>query len=174
VRTSIEKYSPMTKEALISECGDYRYKLSRVWDQSKSSVMFIMLNPSTADAEKDDRTITRCINFAKSWGYGGIMVGNLYAYRATSPEKLSRVCDPLGPDNLICLRSMAPKSAKIICAWGHKHIVDVLEKKFKVIESLRILLEKRRIYYLELSKNGVPKHPLYLKKELEPKIWLHG
>lgn len=89
----------MDKGAIISGCGKYRYSLWRTWDKKLPKVMFIMLNPSTADAYEDDPTIRRCINFAKSWGYGGIVVGNLFAYRATNPKKLILIDDPSGSAN---------------------------------------------------------------------------
>ena len=69
------------RNAELSACGKYRYRLSRIWDDKKPLVLFIMLNPSTADAEQDDPTIRRCIAFAKNWGYGGFMAGNLFAFR---------------------------------------------------------------------------------------------
>ena len=78
----------MKKDTVISTLGQHRYCLTRTWDEDKGKVLFIMLNPSTADAEKDDATTTRCINYAKKWGYGGIMIGNIYSYRTKSPKIL--------------------------------------------------------------------------------------
>lgn len=83
--------------AVISECGSYRYRLERVWEAEKDRVAFIMLNPSTADASKDDPTIRRCIGFAKAWGFGGLIVGNLFALRSTDPKALYGHKDPVGP-----------------------------------------------------------------------------
>ena len=80
----------MIKSAEISPCGLYRYSLTRKWEAWKGTVNFIMLNPSTADAQEDDPTIRRCIGFAKAWGYGGIVVTNLFAYRATNPKELKK------------------------------------------------------------------------------------
>src|SRR5262245_19133112 len=88
-----------TKEALISPCGLYRYWLTRTWDNSLRRVCWVMLNPSTADAEQDDPTIRRCVGFARSWGAGGIIVVNLFAFRASDPKALLRAADPVGPDN---------------------------------------------------------------------------
>lgn len=96
----------MIKSAIISECGKYRYSLSRIWDENKANVLFIMLNPSTADGDVDDPTIRRCIGFAKSWGYGGIYVGNLFAYRATDPKELLKVENPIGFENIHHLMDM--------------------------------------------------------------------
>lgn len=154
----------MKKDAIISDCGQYRYSLSRIWDESLPKVMFIMLNPSTADADKDDPTIRRCINFAKSWGYGGLYVGNLFAYRATNPKDLQKPFDPVGKENAYWLAKLSEQSEIVVCAWGNRNISDkVTHKPLQVI--------KKPLYYIELSVDGIPKHPLYLKKDLKPKSY---
>ena len=84
----------MKKDAQLSTCRKYRYALWRTWDEAKPQVMIIGLNPSTADETKDDPTITRCINFAKAWGYGGVCMANLFAYRATAPSDVKASIDP--------------------------------------------------------------------------------
>jgi hypothetical protein len=147
------------KSAVISEDNNYRYQLSRIWDESKPAVLFIMLNPSTADASIDDPTIRRCINFAKSWGYGGLYVGNLYAYRSTDPKALKYVENPVGNDNIAHIQSLVTLVDKVIYAWGNNQ---------KEPEWLRSIVETP--YCIELSKKGVPKHPLYLKGDLQPKL----
>ncbi len=146
--------------ALISSCKRYRYKLWRIWDDDLPKVLFIMLNPSTADESKDDPTIRRCINYAKSWGYGGLFVGNLYAYRTTDPRELKKIYDPIGDDNYKCLLEMFQKCSAVICAWGNNEPMPIELKK-----------NLSRLHYLELSKTGIPKHPLYLKKDLKPTVW---
>lgn len=155
------------KEAVISDCGIYRYSLTRIWDESKPKVMFIMLNPSTADHEQDDPTIRRCISFAKSWGYGGLYVCNLFAYRATNPADLLKVDNPFGDKNIWHTRQLLDKVEKVICAWGNKKIVDKIIGKGNSYENLYFAYET--LHYIDLSKDGVPKHPLYLKSDLEPK-----
>ena len=151
--------------AVISDCGQYRYQLWRTWDESKPKVLFIMLNPSTADHNTDDRTIRRCIGFAKSWGYGGIMVGNLYAYRATKPKKLFKhiverkhqcTSDPDNAENIV---EMLLKCNKMVYAWGTNG-----NKYFRGREFVSTLPDG---YFIELSKDGTPKHPLYLKGDLK-------
>ena len=77
-------------KAIISDCNKYRYELHREWDKNKKKVLFIMLNPSTADSYNDDLTTIRCMNFAKKWGYGGIMIGNIYPFRAKRPKHLKK------------------------------------------------------------------------------------
>ncbi|MDY8137584.1 DUF1643 domain-containing protein [Aquimarina sp. 2201CG5-10] len=147
----------MKKGAIISECGKYRYRLWRIWDESKPKVMFIMLNPSLADAERDDPTIRRCINFAISWGFGGIYVGNIHPYRSTDPRKLKKVMNTYGKNNVVHIVSMLDKCQVVVCAWGNN---ERPPEYFK---------ELSKLHYLELSKNGTPKHPLYLKADLKPK-----
>jgi hypothetical protein len=150
----------MMKGATISECGKYRYKLWRIWDCDKPCVLFIMLNPSTADALEDDPTIRRCINFAKSWGYGGLYVGNLFAYRSTDPKELKRVDDPIGIQNSANIYEMFTNCDKVICAWGDDKMVR--------LSSVANIIPERHLYYLDKCKSGNPKHPLYLKKDLKP------
>ena len=104
--------------ALISSCGTYRYVLWRTWKVSREIVNFVMLNPSTADAETDDPTIRRCVAFAKRWGYGGIVVTNLYAYRASSPKALFFDGHPIGLDNERHLKLAARAASRLVVAWG--------------------------------------------------------
>lgn len=145
------------KGAIISDCTKYRYQLWRIWDNRKPKVMFIMLNPSTADSDIDDSTIRRCIGYAKSWGYGGLYVGNLYAYRATDPGVLNNVDDAIGIDNEKNLKEMSFKCEKIVCAWGNS------EGRPEYIFS-----NIRNLQYLKLNQDGTPAHPLYLRKDLKP------
>lgn len=146
------------KGAIISDCSKYRYQLWRIWDKTKPFVMFIMLNPSTADSDIDDPTIRRCIGYAKSWGYGGVYVGNLYAYRATEPSVLREVDNSIGIDNEKHLKEMDSKCEKIICAWGNRKG-----------RPEHIFSNFNNLHYLKLNADGTPAHPLYLKKDLKPK-----
>ena len=149
----------MKRGAIISKCGKYRYKLVREWNKSKGKVLFIMLNPSTADDKKDDKTITRCINFAKDWGYGGLMVGNLFAYRTTYPKELFKTTDPEGKDNLKKIKEMIKDADLVICAWGNNQGTPP-----------QYLRELSELHYLKLLNDGkTPGHPLKLKKCTKPK-----
>lgn len=159
----------MEKSAIISECEKYRYSLSRIWDNSKPLVMFIMLNPSTADADNDDPTIRRCIGYAKDWGYGGIIVCNLFAYRATNPKELLNCDNPFGDENIWHIRQNVDKAEMVITAWGNYPIVDKLLKGLSAFRLIGFAIG--RLHYLELSNTRCPKHPLYLKKSLQPKKW---
>jgi len=151
------------KGALLSDCKVYRYRLWRIWDEAKPKVMFIMLNPSTADGEMDDPTVRRCIGFAKSWGYGGLYIANLFAYRSTQPKDLLEHTDVVGLDNSFHLNEMSKKCEIAVCAWGNSKIVNKLKFNKQLLKGLKIPL-----YCIELSKDGTPKHPLYLKSELKP------
>ena len=144
--------------AVFSECGMYRYKLWRTWEPNLPKVMFIMLNPATAGATNNDPTIHRCIGFAHSWGFGGLWVGNLYAYRAFRPVELWKTQRPKGPLNMICLEEMAREASQMICAWGNRQG-----------RPPRWIKDLGKLHYLELAKDETPKHPLYLKKNLQPK-----
>lgn len=157
----------MEKSARISECGKYRYQLSRVWDMALPSVCFMMLNPSTADAENDDNTIKRCIEFARSWGYGSLYVVNLYAYRSRHPQDLLVVSDPIGSKNLLHVITIASKCEKIICAWGNSPIVNRIQKNYPDYLPLKVI-PTHKLHCLALANDGTPKHPLYLPAKLKP------
>lgn len=163
----------MERGASISNCGRYRWWLRRVWGAPllndgcyPSVVNFVMLNPSTADAEIDDPTIRRCIAYAKSWGYGGLTVTNLYAFRSTDPRELKRAADPIGEWNSHYVRTMAADAAMTVCAWGSN------AERFHAQEVLGWLLESsKKVTALRVSKTGQPCHPLYLPGSLRPEVF---
>lgn len=165
--------APVIRRARISECGKYRFALTREWDNSKPSVMFLMLNPSTADADIDDPTIRRCMAFAKAWGYGSIYVGNLFPFRATDPQELLKeyYIRPHDHRNNQWLSAMASSCSEIICAWGNWPILERLysKKQIEIYEPLHLKGFFEKLRYLELSKDNTPKHPLYLRGSLTPK-----
>lgn len=150
----------MEKTAILSEDNTYRYVLSRIWDDSKPKLLFIMLNPSTADNTTDDPTIRRLITFTKDWGYSGFYVCNLFAYRSTDPKQLRYVDDPVGPENVLYIEDTLSKVDKVVYAWGNNQK-----------EPLWLSDLVSEAYCIELSKKGIPKHPLYLKKSLELKVY---
>jgi hypothetical protein len=147
----------MDKAAKISECGLYRYELTRRWEAGPDCT-FIMLNPSTADAEVDDPTIRRCIGFSKHWGYGGLRVVNLYAYRATKPRDLFQVSNAFGPENAGYLQAAVKDSSVLVAAWG----------AWTVPLDAASVLEGVPMICLGLTKGGSPRHPLYVKGDVEP------
>ena len=114
----------MTKTAEISPCGQYRYRLGRLWDKRLPACMWVMLNPSTADASIDDRTIKRCVDYSVRWGYGELLVGNLFGWRATNRKELRQVEDPVGPENDRHLRAMLAEAGSVVCAWGYRWLVS--------------------------------------------------
>ena len=152
----------MDSWATFSECRRYRYTLGRRWDSGKS-VMFVGLNPSTADETLDDPTIRRCIGYAKAWGYNGLLMTNIFAYRSTDPKGLLTIEDPVGPGNDEALLRCFSEVDLAIAAWG---VHGTLAKRN---EKVRELLTP--LYYLRLTKEGHPGHPLYLPKTLTPIAW---
>lgn len=155
----------MKKSAYISECGTYRYWLKREWDETLPSMAFVMLNPSKADAENDDHTIRRCIGFAKAWGYGGLVVVNLFAYRSTDPMKLLLAADPIGPKNEATIKDIIGSVEMVVCAWGNGPIVKKLMIKHYAYRPLKGL---PGLHYLEVGSTGHPKHPARLSGTLRP------
>jgi len=148
-------------DAVLSSGREYRYRLSRTWDTGKPALRFIMLNPSTADKSEDDRTITRCITYAKDWGYGSILVGNLFALRATDPSELREHTRPIGPQNDKYLRSIIAEVDMIVAAWGTK--AELNGRGREVTEML-----DTDFYALNTTKHGHPNHPLYQPADAEP------
>lgn len=156
----------MIKDAIIDPTGMYRYSLSRIWDHNLPKIAFVMLNPSTADHQEDDPTIRRCIGFAKDWGYGSMEVVNLFAYRATNPNELKICDDPIGPDNDMHIQRVALQADRIVLAWGTKGELLGRDSEVK-----KMLPSFARVYCLDRSKDGHPKHPLYIPANCEPKIF---
>ena len=145
--------------ANFSPCKKYRYSLWRTWDQGKGHVMWIGLNPSTADETQNDPTVRRCIGFAQRWGYGGIYMMNLFAFRATDPKVMQAQTDPVGPGNDEHLAAYAMNCKIIVAAWGAFDCT--VDRGAKVINHL-MLFGITTLHCLGQSKNGHPKHPLYV------------
>lgn len=167
------------KSATVSADGLYRYSLTRAWDEEEDlpCVLWIMLNPSTADAEQDDATIRRCIGFAKAWVCGSITVVNLFAYRATDPEVLKSCVGAgmriaVGPvNNAHIERNIAAFSDpgdRIIAAWGAHGSSQAF--KWRRDEVVR-MLHGANVMCLDTTASGEPKHPLYCRADLMPHRW---
>ena len=122
--------------------------------------MFIGLNPSTADETKDDPTITRCINYAKAWGYGGVCMANLFSFRATKPKVMLDAADPVGKENDRWLVELSGKAGLVVAAWGNTG------SYMRRSQQVRRILPN--LHCLKLNKSGEPAHPLYLKASLRP------
>src|SRR5271157_3123218 len=147
----------------------YRYRLIRTWDETKPHAMFIMMNPSTAGSMVDDRSVAKCGRFARTWDYGGIYVGNTFAYRATDKKRLRVIADPIGPENDRHLIAMAKLAGIVIFAYGqpgHRSLQDRGPLLAKILIGKGV-----KPYVLKLSNDGTPCHPLYLRKTLKPVVW---
>ena len=154
--------------AVLSSDGLYRYSLWRVWDRSRPAVLFVMLNPSTADAREDDPTIRRCIRFARDWGHGSLLVGNLFGLRSTDPAALARHPDPVGPANDSALRELAEAADRVVVAWGSKGTLRA--RSLLVADQLA---GPRNLWALGVTADGQPRHPLYVRKDAELVRWAH-
>lgn len=157
----------MTFTTVISEDQVFRYSLTRELDGIGGACLFIMLNPSTADAELDDPTIRRCMGFASRWGYKDLWVANLWAYRTPDPHQLSRR-GAAGPENDGYISEMARCADLVVCAWG---TYGALARRGEYIKEL-LEVHHVRPHHLGLTKHGFPKHPLYLKANTEPQEWI--
>lgn len=135
----------------------YRYSLWRMWGPGEIPCLFIGLNPSTADETEDDPTIRRCKNFAKSWGCDSLIMTNLFAYRATDPKHMKAASDPIGPDNDAWLIRLSSIAKIKVAGWGVHG--SHLERSLAVIDLLNGL------QCLGFTKDGYPKHPLYLRSD---------
>jgi hypothetical protein len=149
--------------AVLSECGTYRYRLWRVWGPG-AHVCFVMLNPSTADGQADDPTIRRCTGFAKSWGYDGFQVVNLFAYRSTDPKVLARLPEcRVGPENDRHILDVANQCPLVICAWGRN------PRFGRDLTVLRLLQDAGiEPHAIRILPGNVPAHPLMLPGVLRP------
>lgn len=147
--------------AIVSRDGNYRYTLSRVWDKSKPLVMFICLNPSTMDERNDDPTVRRIKGYAKDWGFGGFYICNLFAYKSTKFMPLTTLGKDLaiGKHNNKWLKRIAKKCKTTVFAWG------INGKTYRRCDELISMFPQAMV--IELSKEGYPKHPLYLNGDLK-------
>lgn len=164
-------------DAIFSPCEKYRYALIRNWacghslftdaEHSDEFAAFCCLNPSKADATRNDPTVVRCSNFAKAWGYGGFVMLNAFAYRATDPREMKRQPDPVGPSNDAMLQQVTEMAGIVVAGWGthanflgrQKQLLDMLPKHCS-------------LHHLGLTKDGLPSHPLYLKADTQPTLWI--
>lgn len=141
----------------------YRYSLQRRWGDGPPAV-FIGLNPSTADEQNDDPTIRRCVRFARDWGCGALVMLNLYAWRATDPKGLLRTADPVGPGNDAAIRAIAGDAQLVVAAWGAWPGPD--PDRPAAVSALVGELQA-----LGVTKDGQPRHPLYMRTDCTPQPW---
>ncbi|TDW21105.1 hypothetical protein EV128_12274 [Rhizobium azibense] len=153
----------MQTSAILSEDRKYRYRLDRWWSD-RPRVAFVMLNPSIADETENDKTITRLIGFARDWNLGGFTVANLFAWRETYSGELHKVAEPIGANNDEFIMTVARSCCAVIVGWGAKG--GSLNRDMHVMH----LLRENGIQPLafEVTKDGYPRHPLYLKRSAIP------
>lgn len=149
--------------AVFSPCRTWRYSLTRVWDPKRDTVAFIGLNPSTADETVNDPTVRRCIGFARSWGYGQMIMLNLFGFRATDPRVMKRAADPVGPGNDAALRDLTD-GIETIAVWGAHG--NWLKRDYHVLDLVG------PVKCLGTTKEGFPRHPLYLRADLVPEPYM--
>lgn len=157
--------------AVYSDCESYRYTLTRTWEPSGTRALFVMLNPSTATEIQNDPTVERCERRARTLGFGAFRVTNIFAWRDTDPKKMRAAKDPVGPENDVAIRDSALNWVRpgdsIVCAWGTHgaHLGRGPEVE-------RLLRDTGRpLQTLGLTKDGHPKHPLYIAYARQPEPW---
>ncbi|SFD01140.1 DUF1643 domain-containing protein [Tropicimonas isoalkanivorans] len=165
LRTHVKGDAP--SEALYSPCEGYRYTLTRRWTQRGQHLLYIMLNPSTATEAANDPTIERCERRARAMGFGGFTVCNIFAWRETSPQALRKAPDPVGPQNDAVLLEQCTAAETILCAWGAHG--DHMGRGRAVERLLR--QTGRPLCCLGLTRDGHPRHPLYISYGTRPEPW---
>jgi hypothetical protein len=151
--------------AVFSPCRRWRYLLWRRWDETKPVANFLMLNPSTADEVQLDPSCTRARRYAERWGYGALIVTNLFGWRATDPDEMKSARNPVGRANDRAILAAAREAAIVVCAWGN-HGAHLARSAH-----VKKLLEGRALHHLRLNASGEPAHPLYLPGSLRPLRW---
>jgi hypothetical protein len=157
------------QDAVISACQRYRYRLYRSWADGPF-VVFLMFNPSTADAEVDDPTIRKCIGFAQRWGYPGLTVVNLFALRSADPKVIGRslYADAVGPDNDLAILTACVTATEVIAAWGcGQHMKAHRDRAPKVLRLIRETYPAMPISCMGRSADKSPRHPLMLPYSTE-------
>lgn len=145
--------------AVFSKNRRYRYSLWRIWEKERPKILFVCLNPSTADETHNDPTVRRCVNFARDWGYGQVCVSNIFAFRGTKPAQLYTASDPVGPGNDLMIKADAIRCDQVVFAWGNHG---------------RLMRRGREVslmigtgWCFGVTKTGEPKHPLYQRRDAE-------
>lgn len=155
--------APAPRRATFSPCRRYRYRLEQGWG-SGGRVLFVLLNPSTADELNDDPTVRRCWTFAADWGYGRGEVCNLFAWRDTDPRGMLAAEDPVGPENDFHLLEAADQASLIVCGWGAYGA-----HRGRAAEVTALLRGAgHTLYALGFTRDGQPRHPLYLRRQAVP------
>ncbi|WP_319825524.1 DUF1643 domain-containing protein [Thalassovita sp.] len=153
--------------AVYSDCEKYRYLLTRTWDPDGRKALFVMLNPSTATEVQNDPTVERCERRARALGFGAFRVTNIFAWRDTDPKAMRAAADPIGPANDAAIADSCGWADQIVAAWGtHGAHLDRGPRVERLLRNTG-----HAIYHLGLSKDGHPKHPLYIAYSQQPQLW---
>jgi hypothetical protein len=150
-----------------SDCEKYRYDLTRTWDVAGQRLLIVMLNPSKADEVANDPTVERCERRARALGFGAFRVVNIFAWRDTDPFAMKKRRWPVGPDNDAVLAAGAAWADSILAAWGvHGAHRD------RGVQVARMLAQiGKPLTHLGLTKDGHPRHPLYVSYATQPQDW---
>jgi hypothetical protein len=147
----------LCSSATFSPCRTYRYTLGRIWREQAPTACWILLNPSTADERQLDPTLRRCVGFSRAWGFGSMVVVNLFAYRSPYPSKVYAAADPVGPKNDQYIRRMVRRADKVIVGWGvHGKLLRRQETVVGLLQRCGV-----EVWCLGTTKASHPKHPLY-------------
>lgn len=160
----------LENDAVISDCGQYRYLLRRVWDFAKPRALLVMLNPSTADARQDDATIRSCVRLLSGLGYGSMEVVNCFGWRATDPSELAKAADPIGADNDRIIESAVNRCDIVIFAYGAHAMAGRRGRQIREIVSR----SRPAAFCFGKTKAGAPKHPLYIKSGTQLEAFPHA
>lgn len=156
----------MITGAYISDCGLFRYSLWRIWDMTGElpRILWVMLNPSWADASTNDRTVLAIMDFSKRWGFGGLEIVNLYAYRTESPAKLKAEGFPIGPQNDWYIKNITDRCSTVVAAWGGNAQPERADHVRRIVD--------KPMHFLKINADGTPQHPLYVKRSTALQEWL--
>ena len=156
--------------ACFSDDGRFRYLLGRRISDSPCRLLFVMLNPSRANATRPDNTITRCLNFARDWDYGTMEVVNLFAYITPYRDRLATVSNPVGGSrNSEMMRNAIGLADKVVLAWGDDGAKPAYRDQAKRV--MKMVCEATHPYHLGMTKKGEPRHPRVLRKDTTPTRW---
>jgi hypothetical protein len=164
---TLDLFPDPTPRAEFSPDRQYRYVLRRDWAKGEGIINFILLNPSTADETTDDPTIRRCIGFARRLGYSGLIITNIFAYRATLPKAMLAAADPVGPGNDAAVMNAACAADKVVCGWG---VHGAYRNRGHWVRGLlTIKAPTVKLHCFGLTSNLQPRHPLYIPNAWEPR-----
>lgn len=161
------------RDVAMSPDRIYRYRWSASWAREATyRVLFVMLNPSTADEHVLDPTVKKTIRLAQRWAFNGLDIANVFAYRSTDPKGLYKVTDPVGPENDAYILTLAERASAVVVAWGkHANRVSYASNAKGRGDAVAKLLERFSLLALRINGDGSPEHPLYVPDNIQPQPW---